>query len=132
MTLREAQVIFIKNVPALISKIFTDGYECTYGETWRPYVMAWINAKPKGCTLKIITPDGIESIYPELVGGTGVLTSLHINRTAIDLNLFKDGTFLTTTEAHKPFGDYWETLHPLNRWGGRWKDGNHYELNWKG
>ena len=43
-------------------------------------------------------------------------------------NLFKDGVFLTSSEAHRPFGDYWETLNPDNRWGGMWNDGNHYEM----
>jgi hypothetical protein len=54
--------------------------------------------------------------------------SQHYLKLAADLNLFKDGAFLETTDAHKVFGDYWESLHPLCRWGGRWGDGNHYEL----
>ena len=30
--------------------------------------------------------------------------SFHYNRLAIDLNLFKDGKYLTKTEDHKPLG----------------------------
>ena len=54
--------------------------------------------------------------------------SRHYIRLAADLNLFKDGRYLTATNDHSTLGDYWESLHPLCRWGGRFKDGNHYEL----
>ena len=52
--------------------------------------------------------------------------SLHYKRLAIDLNLFKNGTYLTTTEAHRVLGEYWESLG--GSWGGRFGDGNHYSL----
>jgi len=52
--------------------------------------------------------------------------SLHYIRLAIDLNLFKDGTYLTTTEDHRPLGEYWESIG--GSWGGRFGDGNHYSL----
>jgi len=54
--------------------------------------------------------------------------SLHYRRLAIDLNLFKEGEWLKSTEDHKELGTYWESLDPHNRWGGRYGDGNHYEL----
>ena len=55
---------------------------------------------------------------------------------AIDLDLFKDGegfemgckVYLTKTEDHRKLGEFWESLHPLCRWGGRFGDGNHYSL----
>ncbi|MHA2085951.1 MAG: M15 family metallopeptidase [Candidatus Thorarchaeota archaeon] len=52
--------------------------------------------------------------------------SFHYKRLAIDLNLFKDGVYLTDTEAHKPLGEFWESLG--GTWGGRFlsPDGNHY------
>lgn len=52
--------------------------------------------------------------------------SLHYDRLAIDLNLFVDGTYLTTTEAHKELGEFWESIG--GSWGGRFDDGNHYGL----
>lgn len=53
----------------------------------------------------------------------------HPKGLAIDLNLFRDGTYLETTEDHKPLGLYWESLG--GTWGGRFKnkDGNHYSWN---
>jgi hypothetical protein len=52
--------------------------------------------------------------------------SFHYKRLAIDLNLFKDGIYLTDTESHLPLGLFWESLG--GTWGGRFRrpDGNHY------
>jgi len=58
--------------------------------------------------------------------------SNHYIRLAIDLNLFKDGEYLTKTEDHKPLGEYWEKMNANNRWGGRFNDGNHYSLEYNG
>jgi len=53
--------------------------------------------------------------------------SKHYRRLAIDLNLFKNGKYLTETEDHKELGEFWESIGGI--WGGRFKhpDGNHYE-----
>ena len=56
--------------------------------------------------------------------------SLHYDRLAIDLNLFKAGRYLTATEDHRPLGEYWESIG--GSWGGRFKDGNHYSLEYRG
>ena len=52
--------------------------------------------------------------------------SFHYKRLAIDLNLFKDGKYLTATEDHKTLGDFWVSIG--GTWGGNFtrKDGNHY------
>jgi hypothetical protein len=54
--------------------------------------------------------------------------SFHYKRLAIDLNLFKNGRYLTTTSNHLPLGEYWESLDPDCTWGGRFNDGNHYSF----
>ena len=65
--------------------------------------------------------------------------SNHYVKLAGDLNLFKDGAFLTRTEQHLESGTKWEGRHDLCRWGGNWDkdiragepgedDGNHYSL----
>jgi len=58
--------------------------------------------------------------------------SLHGKRLAIDLNLFRNGEYLTTTEAHLPLGEFWERIG--GTWGGRFStpDGNHYSLEHEG
>jgi hypothetical protein len=54
---------------------------------------------------------------------------------AIDINLFKDGAYLSASEDHKPIGDWWVQQHELCRWGGNFsglKDGNHYSMEFNG
>ena len=52
--------------------------------------------------------------------------SFHYKRLAIDLNLFIDGVYQTSTEAHRPLGEQWKKMG--GTWGGDFprKDGNHY------
>jgi len=54
--------------------------------------------------------------------------SKHYSKLAIDLNLFKNGKYLSKTEDHKELGEYWKRIGGI--WGGDFKkkDGNHYEL----
>ena len=52
--------------------------------------------------------------------------SFHYKRLAADLNLFKDGIYLTETEDHLVLGQWWESIG--GTWGGRFRDGNHYSL----
>lgn len=52
--------------------------------------------------------------------------SFHYKRLAIDINLFRNGSYLSSTESHRPLGDFWESIG--GSWGGKWKDGNHYSF----
>ena len=106
MSLSELQQVFARNVARLILYMAESNYACTLGEALRTQEMADLYAKQ----------------------GKGIKDSLHLKRLAIDLNLFKDGVYLSDTESHRPFGEWWEALDPHNRWGGRFKDGNHYEM----
>lgn len=106
MTLRERQEIFTRNVSKLIEFIFDSGYTCTLGECWRSKEQAEFNVSK----------------------GIGILNSLHRARLAIDLNIFKGGIYSMFDKDYQPAGEYWETLNENNRWGGRFKDGNHFEM----
>jgi hypothetical protein len=58
------------------------------------------------------------------------MNSMHLQRLAIDLNVFKDNFLITDKETLKPLGDYWQSLSPKNRWGGNFTslvDTPHYE-----
>lgn len=112
MTLGEKQRRFVELVGKLIEWAYSNGYELTFSEAYRTPEQAALNAK----------------------SGSGISNSLHTKRLAIDLNLFKDGVFLTTTDAHRPLGNYWKTLDPEARWGGDFSkpDGNHYSLEHEG
>jgi len=96
MSLRKKQSEFARNVPRLIDKAYELGYEVTFGDAYRD---------PRA-------PYGSKS-------------SRHRIRLAIDLNLFKDGKYLTKTSDHAELGLYWESLGGI--WGGNFNDGNHYE-----
>lgn len=111
MTLRQKQSQFAVLVARLIDQATRMGFDVTLGEAWRPPVTAEAYAK----------------------AGKGVANSLHIQRLAIDINLFRDGVFLEQTEHHHGLGEWWEAQSTADYtccWGGRFSrpDGNHYSL----
>lgn len=111
MTLRELQSEFAALVPRLIDKAIALGYQVTLGDAFRDWrVHGSVGTKM----------------------GYGHSKSVHKVRLAIDLNLFLNGVFMESTEAHKDLGEWWEKQHPLARWGGRFKDGNHYSFEYEG
>jgi hypothetical protein len=61
---------------------------------------------------------------------TGKAKSLHKDKLAMDINLFKNGVFLQKTSDHQPLGEEWESMG--GAWGGRFGDGNHYSLEHEG
>ena len=102
-TLRQMQSEFAALVPRLIDKAIELGFEVTLGDAYRDPRVTY-----------------------------GHLFSAHKKRLAIDLNLFRNGEFLESTDAHKELGEWWEQQHPQARWGGRFRDGNHYSFEWDG
>jgi hypothetical protein len=71
--------------------------------------------------------------YVPLIGKDGLKHmsgSLHYEGLAKDVDLFKDEEYLDKTEDHQAFGEYWESLHPDCKWGGRFSDGNHYSVTY--
>ena len=60
----------------------------------------------------------------------GRVNSLHKLGLAVDFNLYKNGIYLKKTEDHLPLGQFWESIG--GSWGGRFDDGNHYSLAYKG
>ena len=111
MTLRQKQSKFAYMVAKLILKAYELGYEVTLGDAYRdPRLHGSVGIK----------------------AGYGHSKSAHKVRLAIDLNLFKNGTFLPTTEDHRELGEWWEKQDPMCRWGGRFNDGNHYSFEHRG
>ncbi len=114
MTLRQQQALFAQHVARLLDHIYANNYTCSLGEAYRTPEQARLNAQK----------------------GIGIARSLHTDRLAIDINLFDArGRFLTNSSAYEWLGIYWESLDPLNRWGGYFVskyggkivDGNHFE-----
>lgn len=111
MTLGQKQRKFARLVPRLIDYIHARGYECTFGDAFRD-----------------------ERVHGEfgVKLGYGHAKSGHKRRLALDINLFFNGAYLDSTEAHRPIGEWWEKQDPDCRWGGRFADGNHYSLEHDG
>jgi hypothetical protein len=108
-TLVQKQNRFTGMIAKLIQKAQNMGYMLTFGEAWRTPEQAKLNAK----------------------SGIGIKDSLHIQRLAVDFNLYtKEGTWLKNSSDHAPLGVYWESIG--GAWGGRFGDGNHYSLEHNG
>lgn len=106
MTLGEKQKLFVRLIGVFIEEAYKRGYTLSFGEAWRTPEQAAMNSK----------------------SGKGIKNSLHIDRLAIDFNLFRDGEYLSDSEDWKELGDYWETLDPLCCAGYKFGDGNHLSI----
>ena len=77
----------------------------------------------------------IDDGYDPMIGKDGLKhmkNSLHYDGLAMDIDLTKDGTYLASGAEHLPYGILWESLHPDCKWGGRFKDANHYSITMGG
>ena len=108
-TLLQKQFRFTRLTVLLLSWAHDHGYELTEGDGYRDP--------------RVFGPIGTRRGY-------GESNSAHKHRLAHDWNLFRDGVYLTSTEDHRPLGEFWESLG--GTWGGRFQDGNHYSLSHNG
>lgn len=99
MGLLQEQQTFSRHVAQLLEKAFEFGYEVSLGEALRPIEM--------------------QRLYVQR-GASKTMQSSHLDKLAIDLNLFKDGK-LCTADQVRPLGKWWEGLDSHNRWGGSWR-----------
>jgi hypothetical protein len=111
-TLGERQRLHVKLTALLIEKIYASGFECSWGETYRVPAQAAANA----------------------ASGAGIVNSLHIQRLAVDLQLFKSGGYDTDVSDYKQFADYWLTLDPLCAAGYYFHtvDADHFSITYHG
>ena len=97
MSLVAEQAAFLLDVAKLIHKATELGFVVTAGELFR-------------------TPEQ-QAIYVK-TGRSKTMNSLHLQRRAVDLNFFVDGKLTYDKATLAPLGAFWESLHPLNSWGG--------------
>ena len=105
MTLGEHQQAFSRDLYKLLGKAFELGYEIRIGEVERTVEQ--------------------QKIYVQ-TGRSKTMNSNHLKKCAADLHVVKGGELCYPQEL----GDYWETLDPINSWGGNWKsfkDKPHFE-----
>ena len=112
-TLREKRCRFSRNVTLLGQYISLQGYEYAFDQFKRTQAEADAN----------------------VANATGISRSLHILGLAVDINLYKDGVYLESSESHRFSGEFWKSLGADHRWGGDFRpkqDGNHYSIEHDG
>ena len=94
--------------------------------------------------LVLLLTNMLNAGYKPMIGKDGLKHkdgSLHFEGLAEDIDLCDStGNYLTSTEDHKRFGEFWKSLDPDCRWGGDFKDdkgdpkpdGNHYSITYGG
>lgn len=96
MTLGQHQEAFSRDLVKLLSKAHSLGYEVRIGEVERTVEQQQLYVKQ---------------------GKSKTMNSIHLKKCAADLHFTKDGAICYPQEL----GDYWESLDPINQWGGNWK-----------
>ena len=111
LSLGDTQRVFTLMVADLIEFAYENGYELTFGDAYRD-------------------PRAFGRVGTNKPGVYGRARSTHKRRLAVDFNLFKDGVYLTQSADYLELGLYWESLG--GSWGGRFADGNHFSIKYKG
>ena len=100
MNLSDEQSKFLLDACKLIQYATEQGWTVTAGEMYR-------------------TPEQ-QKVYVK-TGRSQTMNSLHLTRRAVDFNFFRDGKLCYDKNVLAGLGAYWESLHPLNSWGGNGK-----------
>ena len=96
MKLSEKQRKFTIMVGNFLLWAHAQGYELTFGHAFR-------DAETQARLLA--------------EGLSRVRHSQHMDRLAVDFNLFVDGKYTSDKELYRPLGEYWESI--CGKWGGR-------------
>ena len=109
MSLAAKQQRFTKCVGLLIQQAYSLGYGLTFGDAYR-------DPRTNGIF-------GLKQSY-------AAANSVHKVRLAVDLNLFVDGAYITDGDhlGYKQLGEFWKGLDPDARWGGDFRDSNHFSF----
>jgi len=97
VSLATEQAAFLLDMCKLIQRATEMGFVVTGGELFRSAEQ--------------------QAIYVK-TGRSKTMNSLHLSRRAVDLNFFRDNKLVYDKATLAPLGAYWESLHPLNSWGG--------------
>ncbi len=117
MKLSTHQQLFTQNVSLLILKANSLGINLTFGEAYRSVDQQLLyfhgfTVRPEDVRLELISSSK----------RSRTLKSKHLSRLAVDFNFFIGGVHTYTDPLIEELGSYWESLDPLNRWGGNFKD----------
>lgn len=144
-----AQFDFVACAARLEAHVYECGFALQQGEAWRSDEQAIIHAlKEDGRSdlAAFLESDvrwhGLARALLNNGKGWGIINSVHCDRLARDYVLrqvVKDDNgdivhsiMLESVDAWLPFGEWWEQIHPLARWGGRFRDPGHFSFEWMG
>lgn len=107
MRLSDKQKIFTRNIGKLIEFAYENDFSLTFGEVYRTIEQ--------------------QKIYFD-TGRSKTMNSRHIQRLAVDFNIFYLGTLLfqysekyfSEYEITSKLGDFWMSLNDSNVWGANW------------
>ncbi len=111
MSLSKKQMIFSLNIADLIFQANEWGIGLTFGDAYR-------TKKTQRCY--------VDNNLSK------TMKSLHLKRLAVDFNFFINGDLTYKKLDIQRLGDYWEGLHPKNKWGGNFKsfiDTPHFQMS---
>ncbi|WP_438423272.1 hypothetical protein [Aquimarina macrocephali] len=131
MKLSEQQQIFTFNLSLLIQYAYGLGVKLTVGEAYRTPSQVLLNYFGYD-----VVREGKSIALKKRKRTSWTLNSKHPERMAKDFNFFIEGKLVNKHEKIDLLGDFWESLHPRNEWGGRWLDKNgnqkdpyHFQMN---
>ena len=127
MKLSTHQQIFSQNIALLILHANSLGVNLTFGEAYRSEDQQQLYFFGK-----TVHPDDGELQVINAKKRTRTMHSNHLKRLAVDFNFFIERKLYYKHPLITIIGEYWESLDPLNRWGGNFKsfyDAPHFERN---
>lgn len=138
MTLGDLRRLFSINQAKLVLWCAEKGYGVMVGEVYRSNEQAEINAI--GVVGRARVAELIKAEFPALASaitdntGSGIRNSVHGDGVAEDMTLFHGTVPLSRTEDYRAAGEYWKSLHSLNRWGGDFSspDAYHFSMEYLG
>ena len=132
MTLGERQELFSRLLPRLIVEAHRLGHEVRLKELQRSERQSRWNATHCGVCQQ--TKAHRNHPTKHKFSPIGIVNSLHRDCLAIDLVLTSKGLPLRYSEEYAELGKFWEGLHELCCWGGRFKrpDGGHFSITYQG
>lgn len=110
MNLHTKQLLFGDLFPKFLVQLHVLGYQVKIGEVKRTEAQAAANAE----------------------SGAGIADSLHLDLLAGDIELYRDGKWLTHVEDYERAAILWESMHPLCSAGYRFGDGHHFSIMHRG
>ena len=125
MRLGEKQELFATLLPRLLDKAHSLGFKVRIGEVLRFEQQARYNSTH--CR-KCKQTKAHRNHPGHKFRSIGILNSLHRQKLAVDIVLFRDGKPCWDSESYRTLADWWVEQHELCRSGIGWGDGGHFSV----